>query len=265
MVFKKCLFRLVVDLSKAGRPAPQKKPRTKAKPFQTATVSNPIRAPRSYFEVASAPRAPRASMDPRTHAVPEGSRAPKAPKAPTAPSRVPEATGAPRAPTVHKAPTDPQAPKVSEFPGLLGLLTIIGLVGLVKLTRLPGQFFLIDLGSMKQSPPDRAPPCQNAKPRLVHRAQQSGVEWIPRRSHSAWARIYEHQPGAAKHSSQIHTCIWNWLNSGPLRTSPILGSEIKLLRQNATPRLAHRTQQSGTSEILESRPSWPIVLLIWNH
>ena len=52
VVFKKCLFRLVVDLSKAGRPAPQKKPRTKAKPFQTATVSNPIRAPRSYFEVA---------------------------------------------------------------------------------------------------------------------------------------------------------------------------------------------------------------------
>ena len=32
-------FRLVVDLSKAGRPAPQKKARAKANPFQTATVS----------------------------------------------------------------------------------------------------------------------------------------------------------------------------------------------------------------------------------
>ena len=53
-MFTKCLCRLVVDLSKAGRPAPQKKPRTKAKPFQTATVSNPIRARRSYFQVASA-------------------------------------------------------------------------------------------------------------------------------------------------------------------------------------------------------------------
>ena len=54
MVCKKCLFRLLLDPSKAGRPAPQKKPRTKAKPFQTATVSNPIRARRSYFQVASA-------------------------------------------------------------------------------------------------------------------------------------------------------------------------------------------------------------------
>ena len=175
MVFKKCLFRLVVDLSKAGRPAPQKKPRTKAKPFQTATVSNPIRAPRSYFEVASAPRAPRASMDPRTHAVPEGSRAPKAPKAPTAPSRVPEATGAPRAPTVHKAPTDPQAPKVSEFPGLLGLLRIIGLVGLVKLTRLPGQFFKIDLGSMKQSPQTVRLPAR--MPSLAWCTERNRAEW----------------------------------------------------------------------------------------
>ena len=54
MAFRKCLFRLLLDPSKAGRPAPQKKPRTKAKPFQTATVSNPIRARRSYFQVASA-------------------------------------------------------------------------------------------------------------------------------------------------------------------------------------------------------------------
>ena len=53
-MFTKCLFRLVVDLSKAGRPAPQKKPRTKAKPFQIAMVSNPIRARQSYFQVASA-------------------------------------------------------------------------------------------------------------------------------------------------------------------------------------------------------------------
>ena len=264
-MFTKCLCRLVVDLSKAGRPAPQKKPRTKAKPFQTATVSNPIRAPRSYFHVASAPRAPRASMDPRTHAVPEGSRAPKAPKAPTAPSRVPEATGAPRAPTVHKAPTDPQAPHVSDFPALLGFLGIIGLVGLVKLTRLPGQFFKIDLGSMKQSPQTVRLPAR--MPSLAWCTERNRAEWNGFRGAATppGPEYMEHQPGTPKNSSQIQNYIWNWLNSGPLRTSPILGSEIKLLRQNATPRLAHRTQQSGTSEILESRPSWPIVLLIWNH
>ena len=50
----KCLVRLVVDLSKAGRPAPPKKPCTGAKPFQIAMVSNPIRARQSYFQVASA-------------------------------------------------------------------------------------------------------------------------------------------------------------------------------------------------------------------
>ena len=54
VVFKKCLFRLLLDSSKAGRPAPQKKPRTNAKPFQTAMVSNPIRARQSYFQVALA-------------------------------------------------------------------------------------------------------------------------------------------------------------------------------------------------------------------
>ena len=46
----KCLVRLVVDLSKAGRPAPQKKPRTKAKPFQNERVSHPSRARRMYFK-----------------------------------------------------------------------------------------------------------------------------------------------------------------------------------------------------------------------
>ena len=54
VVFTKCLFRFVVDLSKAGRPPPQKKTSTKAKPFQIAKVSNPIRARQSYFQVASA-------------------------------------------------------------------------------------------------------------------------------------------------------------------------------------------------------------------
>ena len=137
-------------------------------------------------------------MDPRTHAVPEGSRAPKAPKAPTAPSRVPEATGAPRAPTVHKAPTDPQAPKVSEFPGLLGLLRIIGLVGLVKLTRLPGQFFLIDLGSMKQSPQTVRLP-----------ARMPSLAWFTERSRadSAWASIYGRPACTSRNSSPIQTFI----------------------------------------------------------
>ena len=112
-------------------------------------------------------------------------------------------------------------------------------------------------------PPDPEPPCQNAKPRLVHRSQQSGVEWIPSRGHTAWARKPGNPTLASRNSSPIHNFIWNWLNSVPLRTSTILGSEIGPLSQNAKPRLAHRAQQSGASGILEPRPSWPIVLLTW--
>ena len=138
MVFKKCLFRLVVDLSKAGRPAPQKKPRTKAKPFQTATVSNPIRARRSYFEVALAR---------------------------------PEWFG-----------------------------TFCKLV-------LANNF--IGLGPMKLSPTNLARPCQNVQLCLVHRAQQNGVERIPRRGHSAWARKSGEPAWASRNSSPIQNFIWN--------------------------------------------------------
>ena len=42
----------------------------------------------------------------------------------------------------------------------------------------PGQYFCW-LGAHETEPPDPAPPCQNVKPRFVHRAQQGGVEVAP--------------------------------------------------------------------------------------
>ena len=47
-------FRLVVDLSNAGRPAPQTKAAQTQKPFQFAKGSEPFGARQSYFKVALA-------------------------------------------------------------------------------------------------------------------------------------------------------------------------------------------------------------------
>ena len=80
------------------------------------------------------------------------------------------------------------------------------------------------------------------------------MEWIPRRGNSVWARQSGKPAWASRNISPIQNFIWNWLNSGPLRTSPFLGSETGPPRQNAKLRLALRAQQSGASEILESRP-----------
>ena len=54
MVWGNCLFRLLLDLSNAGRPAPQTKLAQKQKPFQFAKGSEPFGARRSYLKVASA-------------------------------------------------------------------------------------------------------------------------------------------------------------------------------------------------------------------
>ena len=80
------------------------------------------------------------------------------------------------------------------------------------------------------------------------------MEWIPRRGHSVWARKSGKPAWASRNISPIQNFMWNLLNSGPLRTSPFLGSETGPPRQNAKLRLALRAQQSGASGILESRP-----------
>ena len=54
MWLRKCLFRLVVDLSNAGLPAPQPKAAQTQKPFKIARGSEPLGARRSYLKVALA-------------------------------------------------------------------------------------------------------------------------------------------------------------------------------------------------------------------
>ena len=54
MWLRKCLFRLVVDLSNAGLPAPQTKAAQTQKPCKFARGSEPFGARRSYVKVALA-------------------------------------------------------------------------------------------------------------------------------------------------------------------------------------------------------------------
>ena len=54
MWLRECLFRLVVDLSNAGRPALQPKAAQTQKPFKFAEGSEPFGARRSYLKVALA-------------------------------------------------------------------------------------------------------------------------------------------------------------------------------------------------------------------
>ena len=133
MAFRKCLVRLLLDPSKAGRPAPQKKPRTKAKPFQTATVFNPILARRSYLPLGlplrrGLTRLPKLPGLLELLGLPGLRIGPLAPKAPAAP-------GAPKAPTAHEAHMAPKAPRASEILRLLVLVGVIGLVGLVEISK----------------------------------------------------------------------------------------------------------------------------------